>query len=195
MGNLYRRSTDTPYVQSSSATLVLDLASGSAELMQSQSHLPLQSRRRNIFTLHLKWESRTQPIRMDLVFKTCLSRPLSYLPSIRPWSFTMGRLPCVDGHTPEVIDISFLLCSTVLCYSVISQILLRYFTIGGHWPERVEVSGDGGSVWYETPYEKLSTKYYHAWRLWEIELPVDAEGWLELCVRFVHVILMHRSRS
>lgn len=48
---------------------------------------------------------------------------------------------------------------------------------GGHWPERVEVSGDGGSVWYETPYEKLSQKYFHAWRLWEIDLPVDAEGW------------------
>ncbi|ORY62415.1 oxidoreductase molybdopterin binding domain-containing protein [Pseudomassariella vexata] len=54
---------------------------------------------------------------------------------------------------------------------------------GGHWPIRVEVSGDGGSVWYEVPYEKLSTKYFHAWRLWEIELPVDAEGWLEFCVR------------
>ena len=48
---------------------------------------------------------------------------------------------------------------------------------GGHWPVRVEASGDGGSVWYETPYEKMSPKYFHAWRLWEIDLPVDAEGW------------------
>ncbi|GAB7351446.1 hypothetical protein MBLNU459_g2110t1 [Dothideomycetes sp. NU459] len=54
---------------------------------------------------------------------------------------------------------------------------------GGSWPIRVEVSGDGGSIWYEVPYENLTTKYYHAWRLWEIELPVDAEGWLEFCVR------------
>lgn len=54
---------------------------------------------------------------------------------------------------------------------------------GGHWPERVEVSGDGGSIWYEVPWEKLTTKYYYAWRLWEIDLPVDAEGWLEMCVR------------
>ncbi|KAL1304367.1 hypothetical protein AAFC00_003370 [Neodothiora populina] len=54
---------------------------------------------------------------------------------------------------------------------------------GGRWPVRVEVSGDGGSIWYEVPYENLSNKYYHAWRLWEIDLPVDAEGWLELCVR------------
>ena len=35
---------------------------------------------------------------------------------------------------------------------------------GGHWPVRVEVSGDGGSVWYEVPYNKMSPKYYHAWR-------------------------------
>jgi sulfite oxidase len=54
---------------------------------------------------------------------------------------------------------------------------------GGHWPVRVEVSADGGSVWYEVPWKQMSTKYFWAWRLWEIELPVDAEGWLEFCVR------------
>jgi len=54
---------------------------------------------------------------------------------------------------------------------------------GGHWPERVEVSSDGGGVWYEVPDENLSEKYFYAWRLWEIDLPVDAEGWLEFCVR------------
>jgi len=54
---------------------------------------------------------------------------------------------------------------------------------GGCWPVRVEVSGDGGSVWYEVPYQNLSEKYFHAWRLWEVDLPVDAEGWLELVVR------------
>ncbi|KAJ4376377.1 hypothetical protein N0V83_001660 [Neocucurbitaria cava] len=54
---------------------------------------------------------------------------------------------------------------------------------GSGWPERVEVSNDGGGVWYEVPYQKLSTKYFHAWRTWECEIPVDAEGWLEFCVR------------
>lgn len=54
---------------------------------------------------------------------------------------------------------------------------------GGHWPQRVEVSGDGGSVWYEVPHERMSQKYYHAWRTWSYDLPVDAEGWLEFCVR------------
>ncbi|MCJ1308472.1 hypothetical protein MMC25_002125 [Agyrium rufum] len=56
---------------------------------------------------------------------------------------------------------------------------------GGHWPERVEVSTDGGSIWYETPFEELTQKYFHAWRLWKVEVPVDAEGWLELVVRLV----------
>ena len=54
---------------------------------------------------------------------------------------------------------------------------------GGHFPERVEVSGDGGSIWYEVPDANLSPKYYYAWRLWSIDLPVDAEGWIDLCVR------------
>jgi len=54
---------------------------------------------------------------------------------------------------------------------------------GSGWPERVEVSGDGGSIWYEVPFEKMSKKYFHAWRIWEFEMPVDAEGWLEFCVR------------
>lgn len=54
---------------------------------------------------------------------------------------------------------------------------------GTGWPERVEVSGDGGSIWYEVPYNQMSKKYFHAWRVWEMDLPVDAEGWLEFCVR------------
>lgn len=33
---------------------------------------------------------------------------------------------------------------------------------GGHWPERVDVPGDGGSIWYEVPQENMSDKYYYA---------------------------------
>ena len=54
---------------------------------------------------------------------------------------------------------------------------------GGHWPVRVEVSGDGGNIWYAVPHQNLSKKYFHAWRTWTFDLPVDAEGWLDLCVR------------
>ncbi|KAJ3826823.1 molybdopterin binding oxidoreductase [Lentinula raphanica] len=54
---------------------------------------------------------------------------------------------------------------------------------GGNWVQRVEVSNDGGSVWYAVEEENMTTKHYHAWRLWKFDLPVDAEGWLELCVR------------
>jgi len=54
---------------------------------------------------------------------------------------------------------------------------------GGNWVERVEVSPDGGHVWYAVDQDDMTEKHYHAWRLWKINLPVDAEGWLEFCVR------------
>ncbi|KAI9734082.1 MAG: hypothetical protein M1818_007020 [Claussenomyces sp. TS43310] len=54
---------------------------------------------------------------------------------------------------------------------------------GGRWPERVEVSGDGGFIWYEVPPENLSRKRKHAWRTWHFDLPMDAEGWIEVTVR------------
>ncbi|KAJ3522672.1 hypothetical protein NM688_g8842 [Phlebia brevispora] len=53
----------------------------------------------------------------------------------------------------------------------------------GNWVERVEVSPDGGHVWYPVAQEDMTQKHYYAWRLWKIEVPVDAEGWLEFCVR------------
>lgn len=54
---------------------------------------------------------------------------------------------------------------------------------GGNWVERVEVSPDGGHIWYAVKPEDLTEKHYHAWRLWKIRVPVDAEGWIEFCVR------------
>ncbi|CCL99737.1 uncharacterized protein FIBRA_01759 [Fibroporia radiculosa] len=54
---------------------------------------------------------------------------------------------------------------------------------GGNWPERVEVSPDGGHVWYAVDQDNMTEKHYHAWRLWKISVPVDAEGWIEVCVR------------
>jgi len=53
----------------------------------------------------------------------------------------------------------------------------------GSWVERVEVSPDGGHVWYAVDQDDMTEKHYYAWRLWKITLPVDAEGWLEFCVR------------
>ncbi|PIL22713.1 hypothetical protein GSI_15406 [Ganoderma sinense ZZ0214-1] len=72
---------------------------------------------------------------------------------------------------------------------------------GGNWVERVEVSPDGGHVWYAVDQENMTEKvtftyvlqplvliqpveqHYYAWRLWTIKVPVDAQGWLEFCVR------------
>ncbi|KAI0407246.1 sulfite oxidase [Xylaria palmicola] len=54
---------------------------------------------------------------------------------------------------------------------------------GGRWPERVEVSADGGFSWYMVPVENLSPKHKFAWRTWNTEVPCDVEGWIELVVR------------
>lgn len=56
---------------------------------------------------------------------------------------------------------------------------------GGRWVERVEVSVDGGHIWYQVDPADLSPKHYHTWRLWKIDLPVNAEGWLEVVCRYV----------
>lgn len=54
---------------------------------------------------------------------------------------------------------------------------------GGRWPERVELSADGGFSWYMVPLENLSSKHKWAWRTWEFDLPVDVEGWVEIVCR------------
>ncbi|KAI1759803.1 molybdopterin binding oxidoreductase [Hypoxylon sp. FL1150] len=54
---------------------------------------------------------------------------------------------------------------------------------GGRWPERVEVSADGGFSWYAVPTENMSLKHKFAWRTWHTWLPCDVEGWIEVVVR------------
>lgn len=54
---------------------------------------------------------------------------------------------------------------------------------GGRWPERVELSADGGFNWYTVPLDKLSKKRKWTWRTWEMELPCDVEGWVEIVCR------------
>lgn len=54
---------------------------------------------------------------------------------------------------------------------------------GGRWPERVELSSDGGFTWYAVPEEQLSKKGKWTWRTWEINLPCDVEGWIEIVCR------------
>ncbi|KAH7041612.1 oxidoreductase molybdopterin binding domain-containing protein [Microdochium trichocladiopsis] len=54
---------------------------------------------------------------------------------------------------------------------------------GGRWPERVELSADGGFSWYTVPPENLSKKRKWTWRTWEFDLPCDVEGWIDVLVR------------
>jgi sulfite oxidase len=54
---------------------------------------------------------------------------------------------------------------------------------GGRWPERVELSADGGFSWYAVPPEKMSKKGRWTWRTWEMDLPCEVEGWIEIVCR------------
>ncbi|TQN65094.1 Sulfite oxidase [Colletotrichum shisoi] len=54
---------------------------------------------------------------------------------------------------------------------------------GGRWPERVELSADGGFNWYAVPVERMSRKRRWTWRTWEFDLPCDVEGWVEVVCR------------
>ncbi|KAG5972676.1 hypothetical protein E4U55_000779 [Claviceps digitariae] len=54
---------------------------------------------------------------------------------------------------------------------------------GGRWPERVELSADGGSNWYMVPLENLSRKRKWTWRTWHFQLPCEVEGWIEIVCR------------
>lgn len=71
----------------------------------------------------------------------------------------------------------------VVIHNGIIEIKGWAYSGGGRWPERVEVSPDGGYLWYDVPNENLSPKHKFAWRTFHMDLPVDAEGWLELTVR------------
>ncbi|KZT40590.1 molybdopterin binding oxidoreductase [Sistotremastrum suecicum HHB10207 ss-3] len=52
---------------------------------------------------------------------------------------------------------------------------------GGCFVQRVEVSVDGGHSWW--PSHQLTEKSYYGWRLWEVDAPIAAEGWLEIVCR------------
>merc|ERR1712098_610410 len=53
---------------------------------------------------------------------------------------------------------------------------------GGRWPERVELSADGGFSWYAVPNDQMSKKHKWTWRTWEIDRRVMWKDGLRLCV-------------
>ncbi|EJU02593.1 molybdopterin binding oxidoreductase [Dacryopinax primogenitus] len=52
-----------------------------------------------------------------------------------------------------------------------------------NWVERVEVSPNGGSDWYPVSTAQLSQKFWWAWRLFAVEVPTPAQGYLDFTVR------------
>jgi sulfite oxidase len=90
------------------------------------------------------------------------------------------------------IQIQEMPVSSAIMYPWTKQVVIHNGTIhckgwaysgGGRWPERVELSSDGGFSWYAVPNKNLSKKHKWTWRTWEIDLPCDVEGWVEIVCR------------
>lgn len=54
---------------------------------------------------------------------------------------------------------------------------------GGRWPELIEVSADNGYSWNVVSPENMTDKHQWALRLWEIDLPISIQGWIDLRCR------------
>ncbi|KAF4552288.1 Oxidoreductase molybdopterin-binding domain-containing protein [Elsinoe fawcettii] len=130
----------------------------------------------------VKWLTRIKAIRGPSMAPVQKKEYLYYTPQVGKQNAMYS-----NGFSIQDMPVSSAIMSPVDGEQIVhdGKIKLRgwAYSGGGHFPVRVEVSGDGGSIWYEVPPENLTTKYFYAWRLWEIDLPVDAEGWLEFCVR------------
>ncbi|KAJ1337166.1 sulfite oxidase [Microdochium nivale] len=92
-----------------------------------------------------------------------------------------------DGIQIQEMPVSSAIMSPWTKQVVVHNGLIRCkgwaYSGGGRWPERVELSADGGFSWYDVPPEKMSKKRKWSWRTWEYDLPCDVEGWVEILVR------------
>ncbi|KAH8711924.1 Oxidoreductase, molybdopterin-binding domain-containing protein [Phaeosphaeriaceae sp. PMI808] len=129
----------------------------------------------------VKWLTRINVIRDPTMAPVQMKEYLYYTPQIGKHNATYS-----NGFSIQTMPVSSAILTPVDKDVVIHDGKIKmtgWAYSGSGWPERVEVSNGGGGVWYEVPYDQMSRKYFHAWRTWELEIPVDAEGWLEFCVR------------
>ncbi|KAK8074220.1 sulfite oxidase- mitochondrial precursor [Apiospora phragmitis] len=98
-----------------------------------------------------------------------------------------SRAPMTDGIQIQEMPVSSAIMSPWTKQVLIHNGKIRCkgwaYSGGGRWPERVELSTDGGFNWYTIPLEKLSRKRKWTWRSWEFDLPCDVEGWIEIVCR------------
>ncbi|KAI0477144.1 sulfite oxidase [Xylariaceae sp. FL0804] len=93
----------------------------------------------------------------------------------------------VDGIQIQEMPVSSAIMSPwnkqVVVHAGLIELRGWAYSGGGRWPERVEVSADGGFSWTAVPPGNLSAKRRWAWRVWHATVPCEVEGWLELVVR------------
>ena len=101
--------------------------------------------------------------------------------------FQTTNIPTPDGIQIQEMPVSSAITTPwnkeVVAHNGHIEVKGWAYSGGGRWPERVEVSTDGGYVWYGVPTENMSPKHKFAWRTWSASIPLDHEGWTELCCR------------
>ncbi|KAM0298123.1 hypothetical protein HYE67_001163 [Fusarium culmorum] len=104
-----------------------------------------------------------------------------------PQQIAKHNFKLTDGIQIQEMPVSSAIMSPWTKQVVIHNGIIRCkgwaYSGGGRWPERVEVSADGGFNWYTVPEENLSKKRRWSWRTWTFDLPCDVEGWVEIVVR------------
>ena len=123
---------------------------------------------------------------------TALSRPTHAPVQAKEYLYFNQQVGKHNQRPIDGINIQEMPVSSAIMAPLNKQVIIHNGSIackgwaysgGGRWPERVELSADGGFSWYAVPAENVSEKHRFAWRTWEYSLPVEVEGWIELVVR------------
>jgi len=130
----------------------------------------------------VKWLYRVKAIRMP-TRAPVQSKEYLYFPQ----QIGKHNMRLTDGIQIQEMPVSSAIMSPWTKQVVVHEGYIRCkgwaYSGGGRWPERVELSADGGFSWWDVPPENLSKKRKWTWRTWEFDLPCEVEGWIDILVR------------
>ncbi|KAF2451153.1 molybdopterin binding oxidoreductase [Karstenula rhodostoma CBS 690.94] len=147
---------------------------------------------------HLEFYGADTYFKDDKVMNYLVSVPWSKVKAnevILAWEMNGDVLPRIHGYPLRLVVLGYIGARSVKwLYRIkaiknpthgiqIQEMPGWAYSGGGRWPERVELSADGGFNWYAVPPENLSKKRKWTWRTYEFDLPCDVEGWVEIVCR------------
>ena len=121
-----------------------------------------------------------------------LERPTQAPVQSKEYLYFNQQVGKYNQHITDGIQIQEMPVSSAIMSPLAKQVVVHLGKIhvkgwaysgGGRWPERVELSADGGFNWYAVPLANMSSKHKWSWRTWQFDLPCDVEGWVEVVCR------------